>query len=84
MNEVECFFDFGQLNIINAKCVEVFVKNGGREIYTGGVIGGRRITKIEIDGLEVDTLAVNMRGKITLNGMPLMKIGGPYTTEGYL
>ena len=81
MNEVECFFDFGQLHIINAKHVEVFVLNGNREIQTGDVIGGRRITKIEIDGLEVDALAIRMRGKITLNGMPLLKIGGPYRAD---
>ena len=80
----ECFFDFGQLHIINAKHVEVFVLNGCREINTGDVIGGRRVTKIEIDGREVDALAVGMRAKITLNGVPLMKIGGPYSSEEYL
>lgn len=84
MNEIECFFDFGQLHIINAKHVEVFVLNGNRELNTGDVIGGRRITKIEIDGKEVGALAIGLRAKITLNGMPMLKIGGPYATEEFL
>lgn len=83
MESKECFFDFGQLHILSAKRVDIFVRNGNRELFTGDVIGGRRITKIEIDGKEVDALAIGMRAKITLNGMPLLKIGGPYQNDDY-
>ena len=83
MIEKECFFDFGQLHIISAKHVEVFVKNGGREINVGDIIGGRRVTSIKIGTKEVEALAVGSRAKLTFDGMPLLKIGGPYKSYDF-
>ena len=74
----ECHFDFGQLEIINAKKVKIFVKNGPRELKVGDVIGGRRIIAISVSGINSDSLGIGMSGKIVLNGMPILTIGYPY------
>jgi hypothetical protein len=74
----ECYFDFGQLEIVNAKKVKVFVKNGPRELEVGDIIGGRRIIAINIKGINSDNLGIGMNGKITLDGMPMLTIGVPY------
>ena len=84
MDVKECYFDFGQLHIINAKKVEVFVKNGSRELHTGDIIGGRRITRIVVGNLDtMETLPIGARGQITLDGMPLLTISGPYTNDEF-
>jgi hypothetical protein len=81
MERKECYFDFGQLDLISAKKVEIIVRNGGRELSLGDVIGGRRIMAIELDGLDSDTLPIGMTAKITLNGMPLLTLAGPYDLD---
>jgi hypothetical protein len=84
MDVKECYFDFGQLHIIRKNKVEVFVKNGNRELHTGDIIGGRRITKIVVGDLDaMDTLPIGARGKITLDGMPLLTISGPYDNDEF-
>lgn len=74
----ECYFDFGQLHIISANKIEIFVRNGERELRVGECIGGRRIIHIEHHNRELDYLGPGMLGKIRLNGMPLLTIGGPH------
>ena len=79
----ECYFDFGQLHIISAKQVRVFILNGKRELHLGDVIGGRRITMIKQGDMEMDTLPTETRGEIELNGMPLLTIGAPYDNDDF-
>lgn len=84
MDTKECYFDFGQLHIINKSKVEIFVRNGRRELHTGDIIGGRRITKIVVGNLDaMETLPIGARGQITLDGMPIFTIGGPYDNDEF-
>jgi hypothetical protein len=79
----ECYFDFGQLDIIDAGKVRVFILNGQRELHLGDIIGGRMIVNIKLNDMETDTLPIGMRGEIELNGMPILTISGPYTSEEF-
>jgi len=82
MDPKECYFDFGQLHIISTKRVEIFVRNGTRELHAGDIIGGRRVTRIEVGDLDLmETLPAGARGKITLDGVPLLTISGPYQKD---
>jgi hypothetical protein len=74
----ECYFDFGQMHIVSAHQVEVFVRNGNRELQVGDIIGGRRIIQIKHHGREMDFLGAQMIGKIRLDGVPLLTIAGPH------
>lgn len=83
MDEKKCFFDFGQFRIIKANKVEIIARNGDRELNLGDVIGGRRLDKIILHGRSVDTLPARMTATITLNGVPLLTIAGPYDTDDF-
>ncbi len=78
MGKKECHFDFGQLHIISSHNVQIYVRNGDRELRVGEIIGGRRIVQIRHHNREMDYLGPQMEGKIRLDGMPLLTIAGPY------
>lgn len=77
-NRKEMYCDFGQIHPKNAHRVEVFIRNGLREIEIGDIIGGCRVLSIDAYGRKLETLPKEMIAKITFDGMPLLTIAEPY------